>query len=307
MRVVGVDENGLGPLLGPMICTALSMETPPAYDAQALVALGKELGLGDSKQTSGFGSMRRAEALSLASVEALTGVLPRDLDGLLEAITLEGTRPMRTRCPSAQTAEHCWGATIALPIFGGDVQEGRAWLERLRAAQLVPRRLRSVVACVKHLNDELGQGRNKLRVDLRAFEDLLLDAHDASGSSLLALCGKVGGITRYLPYLERLDSDAAEILLEDRRESAYRWPNRLEARFSVKADDRHLPVGLASMVGKYLRELLMLRQVAFYRRHEPALEEVSGYRDPRTKRFVEQSASLRRRLAVHEGCFLREG
>jgi ribonuclease HII len=51
-------------------------------------------------------------------------------------------------------------------------------------------------------------------------------------------------------------------------------------RFEVDADGLHTPVAVASMVGKYVRELAMERQNRFYAKHDAALPSPSGYHDP---------------------------
>ena len=61
------------------------------------------------------------------------------------------------------------------------------------------------------------------------------------------------------------------------------------------------------MVGKVVREIAMRRLTGFYRRHDERLEEVSGYHDPRTRRFAEASAPLRQKLAIAPDCFARRG
>jgi hypothetical protein len=61
---------------------------------------------------------------------------------------------------------------------------------------------------------------------------------------------------------------------------------------------------LASLIGKYVRELLMARIVRFY----PAGEDdraASGYHDPLTRAFVERTALLRRQRKVPLHCFER--
>src|SRR5688572_2511920 len=62
MIVVGVDENGLGPRLGPLIATAVALDVQD-YDATRLRRVGARIGVGDSKTTSAFGAMAHAEGL----------------------------------------------------------------------------------------------------------------------------------------------------------------------------------------------------------------------------------------------------
>lgn len=303
MWIVGVDENGLGPRLGPLVATALTLEVA-RYDAGALEAAGAALRVGDSKRTSGFGRMAHAEGLALALAEQATGRVPADADALLAAVGLDPVSTLRAPCPDDGTARQCW-PPLPLPAFGGDVAQGRTVLQALAARGARVHRVRTAVVCAGALNAALTAGSTKLRVDLELFERLILDARDTSSADLVAICGMVGGIRRYGDYLRHLP--APTVVEEAKGVSAYEVPGVGRVRFEVKADDRHLPVGLASMVGKYVRELGMARLMAFYRGHQPALPAASGYHDKVTARFVAESRGLRRRLAVAPDCFERRG
>lgn len=306
MRVVGVDENGLGPRLGPLVATAVSYEVDArGYDPARLRRIASRAGIGDSKATSAFGEMAHAEGIALALVERACGRAPEDVDGLLDAIAL-GAESLRAPCDASSRA-HCWSTPLRLPAFGGSLETGRALLARIERAGLAPLRARSAVACVRVYNRELARRGSKLCVDLELFERLLLDARAAVDRDLLAICGMVGGIRRYAPYLARIDASRLEVIEESRRRSAYRVPELGELRFEVDCDALHPPVALASMLGKYVRELLVERQGRFYRAHEPTLPAASGYHDPVTARFVESTAPLRRRLAIADDCFERAG
>lgn len=297
MWVTGVDENGMGPMLGPLVATAVTVEVR-RYDRARLRRRGLGLGVGDSKQTSAFGKMAHAESLALALAERFLGRPPTEADALLEAFSLEGLLALRGRCPDATSQAQCWSEAIPLPAFGGELSEGRALLRKLEGRTLSIRRVRSAVLCASALNEAVDRGSTKVRQDLDLFEQLILDARAAAPGELQAICGQVSGIRRYPEYFGRFRD-----VRED--EGGYRVPAVGVVRFEVKADDRHLPVGLASMVGKLVRELAMRRLSAFYRRHDPSLERVSGYHDPRTRRFAEASDALRRRLRVAPDCFRR--
>jgi ribonuclease HII len=78
-----------------------------------------------------------------------------------------------------------------------------------------------------------------------------------------------------------------------------------QVSFEIDADQRHLPVAFASMIGKYVRELWMARQNHFYRAIVPEMVDVSGYHDPVTRRFIAASADVRRALDIREDCFVR--
>ena len=65
MLVMGVDENGLGPRLGPLVATSVALQIP-RYARSALCIRGLALGLTDSKESGGFGRMGFAESVALA-------------------------------------------------------------------------------------------------------------------------------------------------------------------------------------------------------------------------------------------------
>jgi hypothetical protein len=62
---------------------------------------------------------------------------------------------------------------------------------------------------------------------------------------------------------------------------------------------------LASLVGKYVRELFMRRIASHYPRG-PEAPRPSGYHDPVTDDFVVDTSRLRRKRAVPDRCFERD-
>lgn len=313
MLVCGVDENGMGPRLGPLVATAVTLRLA-SYDRGKLRRRGLKHGVGDSKQTSAFGQMRHAESLALALAERALGAIPESADDVLRGLGLETPAALRAPCPDATHVSQCWGA-LALPAFGGTLDEGRATLRGLEGRTLEVMHVRTHAICAGRLNAAFAEGKTKLDVDLATFEWLLMDAREAAGEDLLAHCGIIGGLRRYVPRFSRFGvappgefrlAEPVRVLEEVKGRSRYAVPDLGEVSFEVKADDRHLAVGLASMVGKYVRELAMARLVAFYRDADPALPEASGYHDPVTARFVDGVASRRRKLGLVDACFIRE-
>jgi ribonuclease HII len=300
---VGVDENGLGPRLGPLVATACALETS-RKDASAS-KLGASLGIADSKVSSGFGSMAHAEGLALAIAAQSLGRTPEHADDVLAAISLDGLDTLRAPCPSTTRAQ-CW-SSHSVPAFGGELAQGREILASLGDArgrtQVV--RVRSAILCAHTYNAAVARRGSKLDVDLELFERLLLDVRGATGRELRAVCGMVGGIRRYPQRFLHLDAAHTTTIEEARRRASYYVEDLGDVTFEVDADASSLPVALASMVGKYVRELAMARQNAFYRGHDPELPEVSGYHDAVTGRFVEASRLLRAKLEIRDGCFER--
>jgi hypothetical protein len=155
------------------------------------------------------------------------------------------------------------------------------------------------------LNAMFDAGKNKLHVDLELFEELIQLVRRRHGAPSLVVCGMVGGIRDYQSRLGSFPGEQIQPLANRRGQRRYRIDGLGELRFEVDADARHLPVALASIVGKYVRELSMRRIGEFYRRFDPELRLASGYHDPVTTSFIQSTKPSRRRLAVATDCFQR--
>jgi hypothetical protein len=227
------------------------------------------------------------------------------LDGLFDALLLDAPPSLRAACP-ARSSALCWSTPLTLPCFGGDLAEGRAALSALTSRGVRVVHARSAVACTGSLNRALEGGQSRVEVDLELMERLVLDARARVGAPLRAICGMVGGIRNYRDKLRHWPK--AAVTPRRAREGALVFDVEQvgHVRFEIDADARHLPVALASMVGKYVRELWMERQNRFYRAEDPSLGNVSGYHDPLTRRFIAGSAPLRRRMGIEDDCFLRK-
>ena len=168
-----------------------------------------------------------------------------------------------------------------------------------------------MIVCAKRLNERRADGVNKFRVDLHAMERLVLDVAAATpGRTVDAVCGKIGGAKSYLPMFGPLAGRPCAIEEETQGRSAYRFPGLATIAFERDADADDALVGLASLVGKYLRELLMGRIVEHVRAlgRDDGIEiaHASGYHDPVTHRLIDASALSRRRAEVPDRCFLRD-
>lgn len=311
LTLFGADENGLGPRLGPLICTAATFRVR-RYDARDVGRLrrrGEKLGISDSKQSSGFGKMARAESLTLAAIERMTGRAPRTADALFAELSLDGLMGLRSPCPDSESAQQCWSRPVDLPAFGGDVADGRERIKRLEGRGTMKLlHLRSVITCPGALNAAVHDPtspRGKLDVDLHSFERLYIDAHRKTGQPLRGICGMVGGIRKYAPRFGHFSPDDVSLIEEVKGASRYDLGALGDIAFEVKSDDRHLPVAFASMIGKYVREVAMERLNRFYQHHDTSLPQVSGYHDPKTRRMVEATGALRTRLKIAPDCFER--
>ena len=139
------------------------------------------------------------------------------------------------------------------------------------------------------------------------MERLALDARDHANADVDVTCGKVGGYDRYGPAFGPLGEFTRTPLEEGRERSAYAIAGLGRLAFVRDADGSHALVAMASLVGKWVRDVLMARVVRHYRRDEPSLPDASGYGDPRTTRFIEGTRPHRERSGMPAECFERPG
>ncbi len=309
--LIGADENGLGPRLGPMIVTATLARV--ASGAEEIVTSAAKGGLskrlGDSKDLVAHGDIALAETWSRVLVARGAGSRRRDGTpaDLLDALSLDDGATLREPCPK-QVQAQCWSTEQEafadqqddlLALVAGD-------LDRLAARGVEIVAVRSVVICTRRLNQAAERGQSRLLVDLHAMERLVLALGELAGQPVQAVCGKVGGYGQYGKVFGPLGGRLHTVLEEGRARSAYQFPELGEIAFVRDADASHLLVGLSSLVGKYLRELLMDRIVAHYRAQDPDLPAASGYHDPVTARFVSDTEAQRRRQRIPSTCFERQ-
>jgi len=210
-------------------------------------------------------------------------------------------------CPSHVEAQ-CWNtdreAFAAEPELVLRVTDDIEKLAR-RGVDIVA--VRSSLVCTKRLNDERARGRSRFDVDLHAMERIVLDTRERFVGSLDVVCGKVGGYARYSDAFGPLAGRLHAIIEEGRKRSAYSFPGLGTIAFVRDADASHLLVAMASMVGKWIREVMMAKVVRFYGFHHDAELDASGYHDPVTDRFVAATALVRRNKRIPQACFEREG
>jgi hypothetical protein len=92
-----------------------------------------------------------------------------------------------------------------------------------------------------------------------------------------------------------------EIHGESRAQSVYRFgpaERRVEIRFRTKAEVC-LPVALASMASKYLRELAMMGLNAFWGARVPGLRPTAGYPQD-ARRFKAEIAAVQADLGIRD-------
>ena len=323
---VGIDENGLGPVLGPLVVTGVAFRVNGPRPA----SLGTLVG--DSKALVSHADFSLGEAWARALLGAL-GTPPSSPGEIVSRLSLDDGPTLRAPCPpptdqprEQHAASMCWPAQPESFVADDELVDrcariirGWASTERLggRFARKTPVELvgaRAAIVCASRMNEARAGGRHLFIVDLHAMERVALGLHGAfarAGEPIDAVCGKVGGMDSYSGYFGPLSSRLCAIEAEGGAASAYRFPGLGRLTFLRDGDATDPLVGLASLVGKYLRELLMGRVVRYMRAAvsgeglENELPNASGYRDPATKKFIAATALVRAARNVPDRCFDR--
>lgn len=310
---IGIDEAGLGPNLGPYVVTATIWEVPESsprinlWRALSQVITNEptagdaRLHLADSKVVfqpgKGMTALEKGVLTALALCcdslpasdrllrERLTGQIDHGMDGAPWYADDDLPVPHDSSADDIFTAaERCRGVLSELGIR----------LCEIRTAVVEPSRF----------NELIDRHENKADALSRVSLSLLRYAVErANGRPAIAWCDKHGGRNRYdLLLADCLDEVLISCVRESAELSAYRI-GVCEVQFLPRGE-AYLPVALASMVSKYVRELAMVRFNRFWAARLPGLRPTQGYPVDAGRFRAEISAELVR-LAILERQFWR--
>lgn len=315
LHVIATDEAGFGPNLGPLVVSATVWRMPGGmgvenlYDrlAAAVAPSAAEAGAGriaiaDSKKLyQPGGSLRHLERGVLVALASL-GRCPASWRGLLEALD-----PAR----GARTAEIPWyaGYDERIPVCceHGTAELGRRILDTCRAVGVHLREIRSRVVEPHDFNARLACCGNKSALLSEVTLGLAAELAGGLAGPVSIICDKHGGRNRYADLLaEHFPDMFIEIHGESRHLSAYRFgpaERRIDAAFLTNAE-RCLPVALASMASKYLRELAMRAFNRYWAEHVCGLRPTAGYPQD-ARRFKKEIGAAQERLGISDSMLWR--
>ena len=310
--LIGTDEAGYGPNLGPLVVSATVWEVPEGTRPGDLYRLLDEV-IAPTPRGASDGRVAVADSKRLYQPGKGLRLLERGLLGAMGAI---GRRPAAWReawdalAPTAQDvlAKVPWYAGYQAPVpvdaDGRDVEAVATGLrDGLDAAgvRLIDVRSRAVFpAEFNRLCDEHGtKGAALSHVTLALAAEL---SRPLESRPISVVCDKHGGRNRYADLLaEHFPDQFIEIHGESRARSVYRFgppQRRIEFRFQAKGES-YLQAALASMASKYLRELAMLAFNHFWCSRIPGLKPTAGYPQD-AKRFKTAIAGVQAELGIED-------
>ena len=320
MILAGIDEAGYGPLLGPLVVgsCAFEFDADPAADLPCLWSRlkkqisktrsksGRKLHVNDSKTVYSPSIGLRELERSVLAFTAAKDRWPAHFDDFLSLTAAHAIEDL---------AEHGWYDIDPAETFPLEQEAGSI---RVQANGLKAEMDRTCTRCVylhgrvipeRQYNRVVQATRNKssLLFSTAALHlDHLLSNFGTRG--LVIFCDRQGGRASYGPLLRLMFDDwSLEVTEESDGYSEYRLLRGCDIVriiFCEKAEAQCMPVALASMLSKYLRESLMRRFNSFWKAHLPELVPTAGYYNDGL-RFLNDIQSKRTELGIHDSDLIR--
>lgn len=283
--LAGVDEAGLGPVLGPLVVAGIAMAGPAGHDPWKLLLdhvtrdrhVKGKVRVADSKRVhQGNHGLERLEETVLTFLTATSDRVPRTLEDLLRLAHCDIDR--LKRCP--------WYANLALPLplhcDRGEIELRGHLLARTLDAngvRVLGIALRAVDA--GEFNELLATTENKGEAHFAAYGDVIARLVRTLPNGAHLVADRAGSRLRYADDMRDLLPEAKiAIVKEEERISIYDvviGERHVKLTFTVEAEDRAFPTALASCFAKYLRELMLEVLNRWFRARCPGLEPTAGY------------------------------
>ncbi len=337
MILAGIDEAGYGPTLGPLVVSVSVFRVPgeagrasaqPIPDLWEMLSAsvtrkpdGARTPVADSKKLfSQKKGLRNLEEGVLPFVKLKHGAIPRDLRALLDKVA---RRAPANDAKAASTADryledYPWyrGRNVDLPIDTFvNVIEKRSELLRsalaLRGVEILG--LAAWPVEVLELNQGIVETESKAKVSFRAVGSFIRRVWKQFREEDVEVhVDRQGGRHHYgrtlfeavRPKSIRIETETEDLsAYELLRKPSERSRSVFRVAFATECEERCLPVALASMLSKYLREAHMSLFNRFWREHRADLKPTAGYALD-ARRFLGDIGPLRSALGIDDATLI---
>ncbi|MAE77934.1 MAG: hypothetical protein CMJ85_13815 [Planctomycetes bacterium] len=312
----GVDEAGLGPLLGPLVVGGLLLTGPEGkspwpslrktFCKKPRSRKDRRIRIDDSKRVKQGGrGMGELERSALTMWYATHGELPRTVaDVLAASITpFEATRyPWYADAHHTSLPRWCDGDSLEL-----DAHVARRELTRVGIDCIAfPFRVVDVGTFNALIRHHDNKSLAHFDATLSIIAAISRAAHGARKDELAdVMCTLVvdrqGGRERYADLLGRaFRGTDVSTLSEGPKVSRYGLGSHTEIVFAENGESRAFPTAAASCLAKYVRELCIERLNAWFTKRQPGLKPTAGYYSD-GRRFlgeIEDSSAIPMELLV---------
>jgi ribonuclease HII len=287
--VTGIDEAGYGPLIGPLVVSQICFAMPDEYLGRDMWDMLSSAVARNKKALAGRILITDSKKAFVRSTGL--GHLERTVLAFLNAAGFEASDLQKTLnylCPecSCRLPEYPWYANlknIALETNTPDICLAGSFLNKAMAQKDI-KFIHAESRCfdVAHYNKMVTASRNKASVLFTAVCSLIQQAFEKYGhQNLQIIVDRQSGRMRYRQALAAMfGSVDMQILREDERDSSYQITagnKRMKIHFVVEGDDKFMPVSLASMFSKYIREQLIECINKYFISHCQNIKPTAGY------------------------------
>jgi ribonuclease HII len=286
--LIGIDEAGYGPNLGPLVQSAVGATAPndgclwkrlaTAVRRSGIKRYDRRLTIDDSKKVyiSGQG-LANLEIGVLATLLPAEQSFPLPLNQFLERVAPAALVELR--------GERWFSETESLPV-AVEPEQVAAASERFHArrgiAEVGEFWTRCRVTPAALFNTLLDGALNKADILAHGLSWLLRESRhpDNGNDPVIFAIDRQGGRRYHEALLAAVCPDGwVKIVSEDADCCRYRLDGRRQWHwsFEVEADSHYFTVALASMLSKYVREVLMSQFNRFWLAQVPGLKPTAGY------------------------------
>ena len=305
--LIGTDEAGYGPNLGPLTVCGTAWRVPDTdrdiydilADAISPVSKADRIPICDSKKvyspSRGIGVLERTV---LAVAHSVSGRIPNDVGELLELVAknVEGDNEFSklflnqdVKLPLCQNTEEItvWSNQFSEVCASNDVA-----LEGIDCRVIFPSQFNRLV-------QRLG---NKAELLSSQTLDCVEKLSGQLDDNIVVTCDKHGGRSKYSGMLNQYLTDQfVYIDCESRSISRYHWKRKNHTmQISFKSQgESFCPTALSSMIAKYVREVCMECWNRYWAEMVPGIKPTKGY-PLDAKRFKKQINAKQHALGISD-------
>lgn len=314
--LIGTDEAGYGPNLGPLVISATVWEVPERLTHKGLYkALGKcitdccddsnRIWMADSKKLYKPGSgLAKLELGVLPAISATGQSFVECWQDVFVALLADQRGEMQQLPWYVDFDE-----TLPIDANSQQVDEATARLKKgLNAKGIRIVKILSRAIFPRTFNESLREFENKSTVLSHETIGMVAELIQSLPGKIRVLCDKHGARNRYAGLLQHHFADGfVKVERESRESSRYRWDadeKQVEIEFQAKADNV-LAAALASMTSKYVREISMRAFNRFWCDRKSDLKPTAGY-PLDAKRFKKQISRVQAGLGISDQVLWRK-
>ena len=285
--VAGIDECGYGPILGPLVVASsiFLVKENPEIDmwlrldegvGQTKKGLNNRILVCDSKKAY-------SRQTGLSCLEQTVRAFLNQLQ--IERFSFPSILPVVSNDLIAQAGKYPWYSSLyndEIPEINRTVSNNLTENMKQEGIDFVD--FRCICMDVTEFNKVVESTGNKATAVtisvLKLIHQIITLARFCLAKKIVIYCDRLGGRKYYGDMIKTLPYQEVTDVIESDRISKYKLNidrREMDIQFEVGADNKHLPVALASMVGKYVREKVMQHMNDYFINLQPNLKPTAGY------------------------------